>query len=73
LPAPMQWLAVISPATYALEGIRDAILEGAPITALWGQLVPLIVIGLISIPLGLVVFRRGERYAKQHGKLKRSG
>ena len=34
---------------------------------------PLIVIGFVSIPLGLEVFRRGERYAKQHGKLKRSG
>jgi hypothetical protein len=31
------------------------------------------VIGTVSIPLGLVVFRAGERYAKQHGKLKRSG
>ena len=73
LPEPMQWLAVISPATYALEGIRDAILEGAPISALWGQLLPLFAIGALSIPLGLIVFRRGERYAKQHGKLKRSG
>jgi len=27
----------------------------------------------VSIPLGLAVFGRGERYAKQHGKLKRSG
>jgi hypothetical protein len=25
------------------------------------------------VPLGLVTFRAGERYAKQHGKLKRSG
>jgi hypothetical protein len=31
------------------------------------------VIGAISIPLGLVVFRAGERYAKKRGKLKRSG
>jgi hypothetical protein len=27
----------------------------------------------VSIPLGLWVFRRGEVYAKKHGKLKRSG
>ena len=27
----------------------------------------------VSIPLGLAVFRAGERYAKRHGKLKRSG
>ena len=41
--------------------------------SLWGDIWPLIVIGLVSIPLGLEIFRRGERYAKQHGKLKRSG
>ncbi len=73
LPAPMQWLSTFSPATYALEGIRDAIIEGTRLVALWDEIWPLVVIGCISIPLGLEVFRRGERYAKQHGKLKRSG
>jgi ABC-2 type transport system permease protein len=73
LPEWMQWLAVISPATYALEGTRDAILEGAGVASLWDELWPLLVIGAVSIPLGLEVFRRGELYAKRHGKLKRSG
>ena len=27
----------------------------------------------LSVPLGLLVFRTGERHAKKHGKLKRSG
>jgi ABC-2 type transport system permease protein len=73
LPEWMQWLATISPATYALEGTRDAILEGAGLGELWGELWPLLVIGAVSIPLGLQVFRLGERHAKRHGKLKRSG
>ncbi len=73
LPDAMQWVSTISPATYALRGMRAAILEGAGITTLWGDIWPLIVIGIVSIPLGLAIFRRGERYAKQHGKLKRSG
>jgi ABC-2 type transport system permease protein len=73
LPEAMQWLATISPATYALEGIRAAILEGAGLGELGSELSALALIGVISIPLGLAVFRRGERYAKQHGKLKRSG
>jgi ABC-2 type transport system permease protein len=73
LPEWMQWIATISPATYALEGSRDAILEGQGVAQLWDQIWPLILIGLASIPLGLAVFQRGERYAKQHGKLKRSG
>ena len=73
LPEWMQWLAKISPATYALDGIRDAIINGAGISAMWPNIWPLILIGIVSVPLGLEVFRRGERYAKRHGKLKRSG
>jgi ABC-2 type transport system permease protein len=73
LPQWMQWISVISPATYALDGMRDAIIDGASITAMGDELWPLVVIGIVSVPLGLEVFRRGERYAKKHGKLKRSG
>jgi ABC-2 type transport system permease protein len=69
----MQWIATISPATYALRGMRKAILNGAGVGALWGDVWPLIVIGVISVPLGIWVFRRGEMHAKRHGKLKRSG
>ena len=71
LPDWMQWISKISPATYALRGNRDQILAGAGLR--WSDVWPLLVIGVLSIPIGLVVFRAGERYAKQHGKLKRSG
>jgi ABC-2 type transport system permease protein len=73
LPGWMQALATISPATYALEGIRDAILDGAGLAEVWDDTWPLLLIGAVAVPLGLEVFRRGERYAKRHGKLKRSG
>jgi ABC-2 type transport system permease protein len=73
LPQWMQWLAKISPATYALRGIRAAILGGAGLGSQWGNLWPLLILGVVAIPLGLLVFRAGERYAKRHGKLKRSG
>jgi ABC-2 type transport system permease protein len=73
LPSWMQWLSTISPATYALRGMRSAILDGAGIGELWSDIWPLIVIGVVAVPLGLEVFRRGELYAKRHGKLKRSG
>ena len=73
LPGWMQALAKISPATYALDGIRDAIINGAGVSAMWPDIWPLIIIGVVSVPLGLEVFRRGEKYAKRHGKLKRSG
>ena len=71
LPNWMQWIAKISPATYALRGNRDQIIRGGGLA--WADVWPLLVIGFVSIPLGLWVFRTGERYAKRHGKLKRSG
>jgi ABC-2 type transport system permease protein len=71
LPDWMQWVAKISPATYALRGNREQILTGAGLA--WADVWPLLVIGAFSIPIGLLVFRAGERYAKKRGKLKRSG
>jgi ABC-2 type transport system permease protein len=73
LPEWMQWFATISPATYALEGLRAAILDGEGLTSMGPELLALVLIGLVTIPMGLWVFRRGELYAKRHGKLKRSG
>ena len=71
LPQWMQAIAKISPATYALRGIRASIIDGVGLQ--WADVWPLLVIGVVSVPLGLFTFRTGERYAKQHGKLKRSG
>jgi len=71
LPEWMQWISKISPATYALRGARSSILDGAGLA--WADVWPLLVIGVVSIPLGLAVFKAGERYAKKYGKLKRSG
>jgi ABC-2 type transport system permease protein len=73
MPGWMQAIATISPATYALHGLRAALLDGAGLGAVWGDLWPLLVLGTIAIPAGLATFRAGERYAKRHGKLKRNG
>jgi ABC-2 type transport system permease protein len=73
LPAWMQWLSAVSPATYALQGIRGAILGGEGLGSMGAELLALVVIGVVAIPVGLALFSAGERYAKRHGKLKRSG
>jgi ABC-2 type transport system permease protein len=73
MPGWMQAISTISPATYALHGIRATVLDGAGAGAVWSDLWPLIVLGVVAIPTGLAIFRAGERYAKRHGKLKRSG
>src|ERR687888_1206549 len=64
MPGWMQALATVSPATYALEGIRAAVLDGAGVGAVAGDIWPLLVLGVIAVPAGLAVFRAGERYAK---------
>lgn len=73
LPPLLQRLAVFSPATYVLDGTRQAFLEGMPTSELWPYIWPTLIMGLIAIPLGLWVFGQAERYAKRTGKLHRNG
>jgi ABC-2 type transport system permease protein len=73
LPGWMQVLSHLSPATYVLDGVRAGLIDGVPITALVGDIWPLIVSGIVLIPAGLWAFGRAERYAKRAGKLKRVG
>ena len=74
LPNWMQAIATVSPVTYALNGSRAALQEGAGVAELWGVSIwPLIIMGAIFVPLGLWIFHIGESYAKRTGKLKRSG
>ena len=71
MPEWMQWIAKISPATYALRGCRNSIIHGTGMV--WADVWPLLIIAVLATPIGLAVFRVGERHAKRHGKLKRSG
>jgi ABC-2 type transport system permease protein len=73
LPDWMQVFSHLSPATYILDGVRKGLLDGAPLTVLIGDVWPLVVMGVIFIPLGLWAFGRAEAYAKRTGKLKRVG
>ena len=73
LPDWMQLLSVVSPATYVIRGMRAALLDGADLPSVWPDLWPALVVGAVSIPLGLRLFVWAERYAKRTGRLKRSG
>jgi ABC-2 type transport system permease protein len=73
LPPWMQTLSLISPATYVLEGVRAGLLEGATVEMVWPQIWPLLIIGAITLPVGLKIFEWAERYAKRTGKLHRNG
>ncbi len=73
LPAWMQTVAWFSPATYVLEGVRAGLLKGEATARLWPYIWPLLVMGVVLIPVGVFVFGQAERYAKRTGKLKRNG
>jgi ABC-2 type transport system permease protein len=73
LPRWMQWLSTVSPATYVLEAMRSALLDGEGTIDLLPKMLPMLAIGAVTVPLGLLVFGYFERYAKRTGRLKRSG
>ena len=82
LPAWLQPVSYISPATYALRACRKilgtdgggtAIVPGVGLSSVLPELAVLVLFGLITIPLGLWVFSLAETWAKRTGKLKRAG
>ncbi len=75
LPGWMQPLARVSPATYVLGGLRAGLLNDQVIWSgeIWSYTWPLIITGLVSVPLGVYIFKIAERYAKRTGRLKRNG
>lgn len=73
LPHFVQWLSWLSPATYALQMTRSALLHHAGFAVLWRPLLELAGIGALLIPVGLGIFVAAERYAMKTGRLKRNG
>jgi ABC-2 type transport system permease protein len=73
LPEWMQFVSQFSPGTYVLDGVRKGLIDGLPVTELVHDVWPLVIMGIVLIPLGVYVFGIAERYAKRTGKLKRVG
>jgi ABC-2 type transport system permease protein len=73
LPGWLQAVSKITPTTYTLDGLRATLQQGKTLGSLGNDIVPLLIIGAISVPLGLFIFNQAERYAKRTGKLKRNG
>ncbi len=73
LPGWLQFFARASPATYVIQGMREAILEGRSLGDAARPLGLLALGGFAMIFLGTWVFSIAERYAKRTGRLKRSG
>jgi ABC-2 type transport system permease protein len=69
----MQPIAKLNPATYALDAIRATWIDGAGFMDVLPLVLRLLLTGAILVPIGMLVFQAGERYALRTGKLKRNG
>lgn len=73
LPGWISWASVLSPATYTLEYVRSAVLNGASVSAVLPISGVLLLWGLVLIPVGLGLFMLAEHHALRVGALKRNG
>jgi ABC-2 type transport system permease protein len=73
LPVPMQVAGAISPLTYALEGMRRSLLDGARVPDQLPTIGILLAMGVVMIPVSIWIFSWAENRAKRLGLLKRSG
>src|SRR3954454_7842831 len=67
LPAWLQVLSYLSPATYFLRSIRAALVDGAGITAVAGDLAIMALFAVVLIPGSVMVFSAAEKWAKKTG------
>ena len=66
------WMADISrfvPVTYALDALRQELINGAGLSDIWESLAILSGIGLLLFPLSLLLFNRAVRKARREGSL----
>jgi ABC-2 type transport system permease protein len=72
LPDWLQVVARLNPVTYALEGMRAALLGGATLAALWRPLAILLLFAVVLLPLSMGVFAWALRRTKITGTLSHS-
>ena len=66
------WLAALSyllPTTYGLRALRHALINGADLPDLLGDVGLLSLFALVSLPLGLLAYQWGFRRARREGTL----
>jgi ABC-2 type transport system permease protein len=69
LPEWLQQVSRLLPITYAIEGMRAALLRAAPWPELWSSLGALLLFAFALIPLSLLSFQYATRHARIAGTL----
>ena len=69
LPRPLELLARAVPLTYAIDGMRKALLEGQSVATMSSTLAILAAFAAILLPLALAGLSLSLRRARQNGTL----
>lgn len=69
LPGALQNISHLIPLTYALDGLRLALLKGAPLSAMRGTLIVLLTLAAVMLPLAVATFAYTLRLARRSGAL----
>jgi ABC-2 type transport system permease protein len=69
LPAPLQALSRLLPAYYGLNALREVLLAGAGLEAVWDEILVLVAFNLVLLPLSMWALRRSLREARVLGTL----
>jgi len=69
LPPALQAISSLLPFTYALHGLRSALMSGATLAELLPDLLALVIFTAILLPLALWSLRASIRYLKRTGEL----
>ncbi len=69
LPGQIKWVAAFIPSTYALEGLRLALLRGVSTSALLPQWGPLVLFDVLLLPLAFWIFRLSAQRVMMNGSL----
>ncbi|MGY5876417.1 MAG: ABC transporter permease, partial [Candidatus Thorarchaeota archaeon] len=69
LPIYLQYASVASPLTWSVEGFRGFLMNGMAFSGAVYAVFALIVVDVIFLILGVVLFKRTERYVRKKGAL----
>lgn len=69
LPIWIRWTSYMMPTTYALRALRKTLLVNATLSMVEKDILVLILMSLVTVPMGLMTFRWGFNKAREKGSL----
>ncbi len=69
LPLALRYVSYAIPLTWALDALRDSVLNGTGLFQMWNVVEVLLLFDIVLVPLGILAFRYSFRRAREKGTL----